>query len=326
MMWLFVHFLLGMMGFGHIFMYCIPFRYIFLQVFFSQAKTTRFALKLVESILGETRGEVWTLNLGRKSVDHFFFEKTSHDIRRACRFVMFFFWDPVGLQSEILEETSRKILFGASKSILVECPPPSSTGKWRFGETSRFFWACRFFLKAKACTLDFFFLAPWTRVVPPGVVPGYENKQLYLEDEAVPPLKILGLTALVPLFPPSFARVSGDELKWMNRLKWVKPQIFSRFLCCQKIAKQELVKIPWICMHFQQWWEDFPAIVRWHLLKGFFFSSRQKSEKIVNTPRPERVTFVKTVHFLSLNVLRGPSQQPQSTSHGKAIWKGNNPT
>lgn len=58
------------------------------------------------------------------------------------------------------------------------------------------FWACRFFFKAKACSLGFSF--PLRLADPcgnlPGVVPGYENKQLYLEDEAVPPLKILGLT------------------------------------------------------------------------------------------------------------------------------------
>lgn len=35
-------------------------------------------------------------------------------------------------------------------------------------------------------------LSSWT-----GIVPGYEHKQLYLEDEAVPPLQSLGLVRQV---------------------------------------------------------------------------------------------------------------------------------
>ena len=215
-----------------------------------------------------------------------------------------------------------------------------------------------FFFKQRRLHFGIFFFHLRLAIDPcwnlPGVVPGYENKQLYLEDEAVPPLKILGLTttlwktAVSPqgleavswvhdeLWSPVFStnkhlEALGSGWKAATGEKFVekvwsgaKPRFFSRFLCCLKKDSQELVKTPHgFLMRFQQGWEDFPAIVTW-------FTSRQKSwKKLVNTPshlKGWRLWRTCSTCF-RLNVLGGSGGHPSKVPDPHAmdfrpIWKG----
>ena len=140
--------------------------------------STRFAPKLGESIRNGIRGEVWTrIFLGENPWTTFFLEKASPVHSKSLPVRSVFFLDPVGLQSETLEETSGKIFYWSFQIDLggFHPPLPGSTGSSEglVGSTPNFFGACRFFFSNKgACTTwDFFFstqrLALPTRVWEP---------------------------------------------------------------------------------------------------------------------------------------------------------------
>ena len=156
------HFLLGMMGFGHIFIYCTSFRYIFLQVF--------------QQAFHQVCPETWRIDsewnsrrsldpdfLGRKSVDHFFFgESFPSTFEEFAGSFCFVFGSSGGCKSETLEETSGKI-FLELPNLSWSNLPPSQVAlvpvKVWWVPHPIFFGLVVFFFKAtKALALwDFFF-------------------------------------------------------------------------------------------------------------------------------------------------------------------------
>lgn len=133
----------------------------------------------------------------------FFWRKLPQYIRRVCRFVLFFFWIQWGCKVKLWKKLRGRSFIGASKSILVGSTHPSQVALvpvkvWWVPPPIFLGLVVSFFQTKALAQLGIFFFPrsalPCRPVCGnlPGVVPGYENKQLYLEDEAVPPLKILG--------------------------------------------------------------------------------------------------------------------------------------
>ena len=209
------------MGFGHIFIYCTSFRYIFLQVF--------------QQAFHQVCPETWRIDsewnsrrsldpdfLGRKSVDHFFFgESFPSTFEEFAGSFCFVFGSSGGCKSETLEETSGKIFLELPNLSWSNLPPSQvalvPVKVWWVPHPMFLGLSFFFFLKQQRRLhfgIFFFHVAPCLADPCgnlPGVVPGYENKQLYLEDEAVPPLKIPGLTTTFgkpAVSPPRLEAVS----------------------------------------------------------------------------------------------------------------------
>ena len=336
------------MGFGHISIYCTSFIDTYsCRCFFQQAER-----------LKHHHHQVLLRKLGR--IDSESKASPVHSKSLPVRYILFLGiqW---GCKVKIWKKLRGRSFLELPNLSWSNLPLPGSTGSSEglVGSTPNFFGACRFFFfKQRRLHFGIFFFHLRLAIDPcwnlPGVVPGYENKQLYLEDEAVPPLKILGLTttlwktAVSPqgleavswvhdeLWSPVFStnkhlEALGSGWKAATGEKFVekvwsgaKPRFFSRFLCCLKKDSQELVKTPHgFLMRFQQGWEDFPAIVTW-------FTSRQKSwKKLVNTPshlKGWRLWRTCSTCF-RLNVLGGSGGHPSKVPDPHAmdfrpIWKG----
>lgn len=143
-------FLLGMMGFGHIFIYTV----------YHLDTYSCIALELGESIRnGFLQRSLDPDVLGEKIRGPlFFWRKLPQYIRRVCRFAMFFFWIQWGCKVKFWKKLRGRSFFGASQSILVKPPPlPGSTGSSEglVGSTPNFFWACRFFFLKQQRRLHF---------------------------------------------------------------------------------------------------------------------------------------------------------------------------